>query len=129
MSKEYINRLGQEKREKIFHTINSEVVVREAYLRSGYSASELCEKHGFDPRDLSAVMGLYYGENFTSLLRRLRVNKVCRMLESPSNQLKSCEMIGLRCGFASRQSFYNAFTKLKGMTPLEYRNKSLKTNE
>jgi two-component system, response regulator YesN len=123
MAKEYINRLGQEKRERIFQAINNEVIVREAYLRTGYSAGELCRAHGFAPRDVSAVMALYYGENFASLLQRLRVNKVCKMLESPACQRKTCEMIGMRCGFSNRQSLYNAFCRIKGMTPQEYRKK------
>ena len=129
MAKEYINRLGQERREKIFQSINHDVIVREAYLRQGYSVSILCKKYGYDPRDVSAVMGLYFGESFTSLLRRLRVNKVCKMLESAANQHRSCETIGLRCGFSNRQSLYNAFCKIRGVTPQEYRNKVLKINE
>ena len=126
MARDYINRIGSEKRERILRVVNTEVIMREAYLRAGFSARELCEKHEVDPRDLSAVMGLFFGESFSSLLRRLRVNKVCKMLESQSESGKSCETVGLRCGFASRQSFYNAFVSLKGVTPFEYRNKCLK---
>jgi AraC-like DNA-binding protein len=41
----------------------------------------------------------------------------------------SCENIGLRCGFSSRQSLYNAFRRQKGMTPEGYRQKNLNNNE
>lgn len=128
MSLEYINRLGKERCERICQIVNNEVIMREAYLNGSFTGQLLCEQYGIDPRELSAVMNLRFGESFSSLLRRLRVNKACRLLEAAAQATSPCEMIGFRCGFNSRQSFYGAFRKEKGVTPQEYRKKKLNNN-
>lgn len=128
MSLEYINRLGKERCERICQIVNNEVIMREAYLNGSFTGQLLCEQYGIDPRELSAVMNLRFGESFSSMLRRLRVNKACRLLESAAQATSACEMIGFRCGFNSRQAFYGAFRKEKGLTPQEYRKKKLNNN-
>ena len=89
----------------------------------------LAERNGISMQDISAVCAEYFGGSFSMLLQRLRVRKVCRMLSSREYERVSCENIGLRCGFSSRQSLYNAFRRQKGMTPEGYRQKNLNNNE
>lgn len=127
--KEYIYTISKEKREAICQMINTEVIMREGYLKQKFSAGMLCEKHGVTRQELSAVMRLHFGENFSMLIMRQRVNKACQMLTNEAYADKSCEAIGLRCGFSSRQSMHNAFIKIKGITALEYRIKHTKNNE
>lgn len=123
MAKDYTNKLSKEKRERLFNLIQTDVIICEGYLKAGFSTKDIADKHSVSRQDLSAVVSYYFNENFSQLLQRLRVNRACKKLTDKANAGISCEMIGLKCGFANRQSFYNAFLRIKGITPQEYRNK------
>ena len=129
MNKKYTDRLSQEKVSKICQIINTELYQQEAYLQQGLTAKMLAARNGISVQDISAVCSEYFGGNFSVLLQRLRVKRVCRMLDSREYDKLTCELIGLRCGFANRQSLYNAFRRLRGMTPEQYRQNMIKANE
>ena len=125
MNKRYTDRLSQAKIDHICQIINRELIRKEGYQQQGLTARMLAERNGIHERDISAVTTEYYGGNFSSLLQRLRVKRACRMMSDKEYARLSCENIGLRCGFSSRQSLYNAFRKQHGMTPVEYRKQFL----
>ena len=129
MEKRYADNLSQAKIDRICRIINSEVFYKEGFLQQGLTAKRLAESTGITVQDISAVTKVFFGGNFSSILQRLRVNRVCALLESPEYDRITCEIIGLRCGFSSRQSLYNAFRKLRGMTPEEYRKQNNNNNE
>ena len=128
MNKRYANNISQAKIDRLCKIISDELYQKESYLQQGFTARQLAERNGITIRDISAVTTAYFGGNFSSLLQRLRVGRVCRMLKSKEYERVSCENIALRCGFSNRQSFYNAFRKLHGMTPVEYRKQFLISN-
>lgn len=129
MEKRYFDRISQAKLDRIYHIIDTEIIRNEAYLKQGLTAQKLAQRYGISAKDISAVISVYYGGNFAGLLQRLRVSRVCRMLSNRENERMSCEAIGLRCGFSSRQSMYNAFRRQRQITPEEYRKKNLYNNE
>lgn len=129
MERKYTERLSQARVSRICQIINAELFQHEAFLQQGLTARMLAERNGISMQDISAVCAEYFGGSFAMLLQRLRVRKVCRMLSSREYERVSCENIGLRCGFSSRQSLYNAFRRQKGMTPEGYRQKNLNNNE
>ena len=129
MSKKYTERLSQAKISRICQILYAELFQQEAYLQQGLTASMLAERNGISAKDISAVSMEYFGSNFPSLLQRLRVKRVCRLLASQEYERVSCENIGLRSGFSSRQSLYIAFRRLKGMTPEEFRQKNIIPHE
>ena len=129
MDKRYADRISQAKIDKICQIINSELFQKEGYLQQGLTAKMLADRNGILAQDISAVTTEYFGGNFPTLLQRLRVRRVCRMLASKEYERLTCENIGLHCGFSSRQSLYNAFRKVRGMTPDEYRQQKLNNNE
>lgn len=126
MDKRYTERISHAKIDRLCQIINAELFHKEAYLQQGLTARMIAERNGISMQDISAVTKEYFGGNFASLLQRLRVNRACRMLSSKEYERITCENIGLRCGFSSRQSLYNAFVKLRGITPEEYRKQNLK---
>lgn len=129
MERKYTDRLSQAKASKICQIINTELYQREAYLQQGLTAKMLAERNGISVQDISAVCSEYFGDNFSVLLQRLRVKRACRMLCSSEYDRVTCEHIGLRCGFSNRQSLYNAFRRLRGVTPEQYRQKQINNNE
>lgn len=98
-------------------------------MQPDLTARALAKKYGLSAQDISAVSLIYFGGSFPMLLQRLRVNRVCRMLANKAFMGMSCEEIGRMCGFASRQSLYNAFHRQLGTTPMNYRKKKSLENE
>ena len=128
MSKKYANRYGQKRIDRLCKIVSDELYQKECYLQQGFTARMLAERNGITVRDVSAVTNSCFGGNFSTLLQRLRVRKVCRMLSSKDYENVSSENIALRCGFSNRQSFYNAFHKEYDITPEEYRKQFLISN-
>ncbi len=110
-----------DKRREICNVINEEIFINESFLDPEFTAGKLCKLHNINPPTLSTVMSTTYAESFPTLLQRLRTNKACIMLADSRFDPYTCEEIGLMCGFASRQSYYNAFVRIHSVTPLEYR--------
>lgn len=129
MNKRYPDRFSKAKIDRICLIINNELFHKESYLQQGLTAKMVAERNGISVQDISAVTKDYFGGNFSSLLQRLRTSRACRMLCDKEYERVSSENIGLRCGFSNRQSFHNAFRKLRGMTPEEYRKQNLINNE
>lgn len=57
-------------------------------------------------------------KTYTDFVNEFRINKACQMLVSD----KSILDIGFDCGFASQSYFSKVFKKVKGLTPMEFRN-------
>lgn len=55
---------------------------------------------------------------YTDFVNDYRVRKACQMLVTP----KSILDISFECGFSSQSYFSKVFRKVKGMTPMEFRN-------
>ncbi|MBR1916409.1 MAG: AraC family transcriptional regulator [Bacteroidaceae bacterium] len=129
MERKYHERLSQARIDRVCQILYGELFQQEAFLQQGLTARMVAERNGITLQDISAVCSEYFGDNFPMLLQRLRVKRVCRLLSSKEYERVSCENIGLRCGFSSRQSLHNAFRRQKGMTPEEYRKQNLNNNE
>lgn len=95
--------------------------VERLYRDADTTARRLAEIIGCDHRAISAAVSLSTGGNFSTLLAKIRIQEACRLLRDEKFASHNLEEIGLLCGFSSRQSFYNAFSKIMGGTPRQYR--------
>ncbi|MGX1928836.1 helix-turn-helix domain-containing protein [Flagellimonas sp. 2504JD4-2] len=59
--------------------------------------------------------------SFSDYINTLRVNESKRILKDPDFEAYTIVAIGLECGFNSKSTFYQAFKKVTGKTPSEYR--------
>ncbi len=109
---------------KVWQAIETEILHNKAYLQPGYGTADLAAACDIDVRDVSVVIRLRRACNFATFLQQLRVRSACQMLLHKDNAELSCEQVGRKCGFASRQSMHNAFVRQLGMTPQEYRTKN-----
>ena len=82
-----------------------------------------------NPSAISAAIAYKTDSNFSRLLARLRVREACFMLRNRKYDDLTAEEIGLRAGFASRQTFYNCFSREMIMTPRQYRKASAEERE
>ncbi len=89
------------------------------YENSDLSLAGLAERLGLSSHQLSELVNVHLGKNFSRYLREVRVAAAGRMLcAEPSASVLS---VGLRVGFSAQSNFYEAFREIEGMTPGQYR--------
>lgn len=117
----YLDHFSADRADRVYVEVLHLLQVKKLYREPGITARKLAEMMGEDHRAISAALAIQSGENFLSLLSRLRVREACRLLRDPKFAEWSAEEIGLRSGFASRQAFYLAFNRIMNCTPRQYR--------
>ena len=91
------------------------------YRNSSLTLEELAKDMGISKHQLSQVLNAHLHINFSSYIRKFRVEKVKQAIQH--NELYTLQAIGEECGFKAKSSFYTAFKKETGMTPLQYKKK------
>ena len=117
----YLSKLNPAKAEELAGRIFQMVVVEKGYLDKNISARELVKRLGTNTRYFSITMNRRFHCNFATFLNKLRVEEaMTRMADARFDDVSLQDLAGM-VGFASRQSFINAFQKVQGVTPSEYR--------
>ncbi len=111
--------------DELYDGILTIIVAQKKYRDSAYSAKKLAEDLKTNPRYLSAVINSRFGMNYSSLVNELRVRDAANMLTDKRYLDMTMEEIGIKAGFANRQSFYAAFFKEKGEAPHQYKKRHL----
>ena len=71
----------------------------------------------------SKIFKQYFGMSFSDYLNDCRLKKACDLLLNPKFSIKE---VAEMTGYPDQNYFSRVFQKLNGMTPSEFRNKSLK---
>lgn len=116
--------VSRELSDKLYVQIIQKLGVEKHYLDANYTARQLAEEIGTNPRYISDVVARHTGGNYSKLINGYRLRDAQRMLRSPRYARYTAEEIGLMCGFSSRQAFYLAFNREVGCTPRHYRLKN-----
>ncbi len=117
----YLDHFSPDRAARIHIEVLRLLQVQKLYRDSEISARKLAEMMNEDHRAISAALAIETGENFLTLLGKIRVREACRLLKDPKYASWTAEEIGLKVGFASRQAFYLAFNRVMKMTPRHYR--------
>jgi AraC-like DNA-binding protein len=118
----YRIRLSKERSDRLYSSIVDLLETKKCYRNPNYSAKQMAEELNTNSRYISAAVANVTGDNYSALINRYRLRDARRMLRSPRLHALSIEKIGLLSGFASRQSFYIAFTRaFSDETPAAYR--------
>lgn len=125
--KAYSRRISRKTLAGIARGVRDHVVVGHRYRDTTFTAAALATLLHTNSRYLSAALRLHYGTTFTGLVNRLRVDEACRMLGDRESTLSMAD-ISLLAGFATRQSFYNAFARFRHTTPTLFRAEALKAD-
>jgi len=89
------------------------------YKKPTLSLTELAELIGTNEKYVSTAISKYAESNYSNFINRYRINDAKRLLfENPDMNVNEV-MIG--CGFNSRTSFYNSFTKFTGISPKQFK--------
>jgi AraC-like DNA-binding protein len=106
---------------KILNDIILELKTRHYFSDNLASLSELAKKIGESPHHVSQVINEKLNESFFELLASYRVEEAKRILSDNKNDNLTIEEISEMVGYNSKTAFNNAFKKLTGKTPSEFR--------
>lgn len=81
--------------------------------------NKLSEKLGISSRELSRIINTESRQNFNDFLNEFRICHFKNLLQQDE---LSIEGMAYEAGFKSKTSFYRAFKKSTGQTPLQYKN-------
>ena len=91
------------------------------YCRTDETIQELSLRLGMSRFELSWVCRKIYGDNFTSLRKRLRVTEAARLLLEDENVPMS--LVAEKVGIPDRTNFRRQFVEVFGLTPQEWRDR------
>ncbi|MBR9854736.1 MAG: AraC family transcriptional regulator [Algicola sp.] len=89
------------------------------YRNNTLGLDELSEHIEENRYKVSQVINTYFAKNFYSFLNEYRINEAKHLLVTDSNL--SVKSVMYEVGFNSKNSFYNAFKKITGYCPNDYR--------
>ncbi|MCI3937156.1 helix-turn-helix domain-containing protein [Chryseobacterium aahli] len=92
------------------------------YTDSTLNREKVAEKLGISAGYVSQIVNTITGDNFAHYINQYRVEAVKEMISDPEYENYTLLTMGLESGFTSKTTFYNAFKKVTGQTPNEYKN-------
>lgn len=104
---------------KLHNLMQEEALYQEAEL----SLEQLAQRLQVSRYHLSQAINQQIGCNFYEYINRLRLEKARKLLVSASTSELSVKEIAYQSGFNNKVSFYNAFRKKYGVSPLSYKAK------
>ncbi len=113
--------LNEQDKIKILDRIIQELDEKEYYSDNLASLSELARNVGKSPHHVSQVINEKLNKSFFELLASYRVEKAKVILTEDKGNKLTIEEISEMVGYNSKTSFNNAFKKLTGKTPSEFR--------
>lgn len=90
------------------------------YRESSLTLNLLAQKMNRPPYLVRSTIHQQHEQKFNDFINHFRIMEVEKNLRE-KDQLYTIEAIAKNAGFSSLTSFYNAFKKIKGCTPLEYK--------
>lgn len=97
------------------------LVVDRKYKDKTFTAKQLAAILGTNTRYVSLVLNTRFQMNYTTFVNNLRVEEAMRLLVDRRYADLSMQDISDMVGFANRQTFYNAFMKIRGLSPSAYK--------
>jgi AraC-like DNA-binding protein len=113
--------LSEEQFRKYADKLETILQEQQVYLNPELSLNNLSELLGIPAYQVSEIINRHYELSFFDLINQFRVNEVKKRLADPAHSHFSVLAISMDCGFNSKSSFNNAFKKITGTTPSEYR--------
>ena len=96
---------------------------KEWYKNSNLTLQDLSKELNISSHQLSQFLNSNLNKNFTSFVNEFRINEACKIITS--NDKLTLESIGYDVGFNSKSTFFSAFKKHTGTTPLNYQQQAL----
>ncbi len=117
------SRLSETEVESIGRALEDLVVRERLFLSTALDLALLAKRLGLPAYRVSKYFNTHLETSFPVWLNRLRIDHICvQMIERPRETILD---IALEAGYASKAVFNAQFSRLKGMSPSEYRKQHL----
>lgn len=100
----------------------------ESFLNTNYSNPDLCfddvrREFRFSPSYGCRLFREYFGKTFREKLREIRIARAAQLIAETSMYMKE---VAAECGFRSSKRLCEAFVRIHGVSPMEYRNRNIR---
>lgn len=99
--------------------MNELFYVNEIYTDDKLTLKKLANMTGVSTHQLSEFINVHYQKNFAQFINEFRINKAKQLLYHKSNY--TILAIAYESGFHSKSAFNDAFRKITGITPSDYK--------
>jgi AraC-like DNA-binding protein len=113
--------LTESNKQNILDSIVLEMEKNNYFTNNLASLSELAKKTGASPHHVSQVINEKLGKNFFEMLAWYRIEEAKKIIAADKAARLTVEEISEMVGYNSKTSFNNAFKRLTGNTPSEFR--------
>ncbi|ALU44588.1 AraC family transcriptional regulator [Pseudoalteromonas rubra] len=103
----------------IFSHLDEQIQSNQWFCQTRLTLQQLSALSGLQSRDISRAINLVAGKSYNDYINELRVKHIKQKLKDGSND--TLLDIALAAGFSSKATFNQAFKKLEGQTPSQYR--------
>jgi AraC-like DNA-binding protein len=104
-----------------FSEINNLILKRRLYLKPKLSLKMISKQINLSEGYLSQIINSNTDNNFNEYINNMRVENAKKLLLDDEYFKYTITAIGLESGFNTKTSFYNAFKKITGHTPNNYK--------
>lgn len=112
--------------EQIADQLQNYLESKKAYLDPRLNLMDVSRELGVNYKYISQAINHKFGKNFISLISEYRIDEAKKMIINQKSQNLTLEAIGELCGFQSKSTFFIAFKKITGLTPMQFKDQSLK---
>ncbi len=105
---------------------DSNIVFILKYIETHYNTltlQELADFFNYSEKQLSRILKNYTGQTFSALVQNMRLSRAAELLKQPTLPISE---IMETIGYSNTTHFYKIFKSKFGMTPAEYREKTVK---
>jgi AraC-like DNA-binding protein len=105
---------------ELINRIDQYVTDSAVYTKQDLTVVDISTALEVHPRDVSIAINKHYNKNFNTYINEFRVKKAQELLKTDILTNLSIEGLSREVGFHSKASFYTAFKKATGTTPMNY---------
>ena len=98
---------------------------KKPYLDFELTLQKLCVQIERPEKELSILINHHMGKHFFDFINEYRIEHAKMILSNPDKKHQTILEILYQVGFNSKSSFYTAFKKITGKTPILYRKEVL----
>lgn len=112
--------------ELLIQKLEKMVLEEKLYFLPDIKLGDVASRINMTNHQLSQLLNDNLRQGFSAFINGYRIKEACKLiLEKPHIRI---EEIGYEVGFNSKSTFFTAFKKLTGVTPLQYRETTVRTS-
>lgn len=118
-------KMKNEESQILYQRLEKIMIEKALYKNPNLSLKDLSEEINISSHQLSQFLNNNLRKNFTSFVNEFRIQNACEIITS--NDKLTLESVGYDVGFNSKSTFFAAFKKHTGTTPLNYQLQALQS--